>query len=63
MNFKESIEYLEIIVAKKLYSNYLLSNKPGCYLSARKTQITERIFKMNLIHASVIYLILWSDYP
>ena len=32
---------------------YLLCNKPGCYHSARKTQVTERILKMNLIHASL----------
>ena len=38
---------------------YLLCNKPECYHSTRKTQVTERIFKMNLIHASVIYRIHW----
>ena len=38
---------------------YLLSNKPWCFHSTRKTQVTEKIFKMNLIHASVISQILW----
>ena len=38
---------------------YLLCNKPGCYHSARETQETERICKVNLIYASVIFQIFW----
>ena len=30
-----------------------------CYYSARKTQGADRIFKLNLVHASTIYQIPW----
>ena len=33
------------------------SKRPGCYHSASKTQVKDRIFKLTPIHASVIYQI------
>ena len=33
--------------------------RPGCYHSTSKTQVRDRIFKLTLIHASVIYQIPW----
>ena len=33
--------------------------RPGCYHSASKTHVRDRIFKLSPIHASVIYHILW----
>ena len=55
MNFKASIEFAEYLVVKMEQLN-LLSRvwEPVCFHSARKTQITDEIFKMTLIHAKLI---------
>ena len=62
MNSVESTESVELekYFCKKMCIRtcYLLCNKPGCYHSASKTHVTDRIFELNQIHASVIYQIL-----
>ena len=53
MNSKESTEFVEYC-CKKEYSNLL-----SCYHSARKAQVTKKIFKLSLVHASVVSWIRW----
>ena len=45
--------------SKKDWTCHLLCKIPGCYHRARKTWVAERIFKLNPIHALVIYHIPW----
>ena len=50
----------KILYFKKIiHTCHPLCKRLGCYHSARKTQVTERIFKLIPIHASVIYHIHW----
>ena len=44
---------------KRARTCHLLCKSPGCYHSASKTRVRDRIFKMRQIHASVIYQIPW----
>ena len=54
MNSKESTESVEFFLQKRcVRTPYLLCNKPACYHSTMKTQVTERIFKLSPIHASM----------
>ena len=47
--------FQKIFVIKRARTCYLLVKRPGCYHSASKTHVRDRIFKLNPIHASVIY--------
>ena len=44
---------------KRTWTCYLLSKRPGCYLSASKTHVRDRILELNPINAFVIYQIPW----
>ena len=46
-------------VIKRARSCQLLCKRPGCYHSANKTHVRDRIFKLSPIHASLIYQIPW----
>ena len=41
-------------ISWSLPPNHILSKRPGCYHSARKTYVRDMIFKLSLIHDSVI---------
>ena len=45
--------------SKRVRTYHLLCKRPGWYDTASKTHVTDGIFKLTPIHASVIYLILW----
>ena len=45
--------------SKRTRPCHFLYKRPGCYHCASTTHMRDRIFKFSLIHASVIYLILW----
>ena len=48
-------EFSEILYFKKIIRTcHLLCKRPRCYHSASKTEVTEKIFKLSPIHASVI---------
>ena len=54
------IQWQKILYCKKIIQTcHLLCKRPRCCHSASKTQVAERIFILNRIHASVIYQILW----
>ena len=56
MTFTEFSEFIDkIFVKSESQILYLLHKRPRWYHSAMKTQLTERIFKLNPIHALVIY--------
>ena len=44
---------------KRVWTHNLLCQRQGCYHSASKTHVRDRIFKLTPIHASVIYQIPW----
>ena len=43
--------------SKSAQTCHLLCKRPGCYHSGSKTHVGDRIFKLNKIHALVIYQI------
>ena len=45
--------------SQKVQTCHHLCKKPGCYHSANKTDVRDRIFKLSPIHVSVIYQIPW----
>ena len=51
------IQWHKIFVIKRTPTCHLLCKRAGCYHSASKTHVRDRIFKLNPIHASVIYQI------
>ena len=52
----------KIFVIKRVRTCHLLCKRRGCYHSTSKTHVRDRIFKLNLIHASVIYQISWIQW-
>ena len=44
--------------SKRVQTCSLLCYRPGCYHSASKTRVRDRIFKLIPVHGSVIYQIL-----
>ena len=48
---------ISLYFTKIIQTCHLLCKRPRYYYSASKTQVTERIFKLSPIHASVIYQI------
>ena len=42
--------------------SHLLCKRQGCYHSASKTHVTDRIFKLSPVHASMIYQICWIQW-
>ena len=56
MTFTKFTEFIDnIFVKKESRNNSLLYKKQRWYHSAMKRQVTERVFKLAPIHASVIY--------
>ena len=53
----------QILLIKRGRSCNLLCWRSGCCDSTSKTQMRDRIFKLTLIHASVIYQIAWISIP
>ena len=49
---------IEISVFKRIIRNCMYK-RPGCYHSASKTQVRDRIFKLTPTHTSMIYQIRW----
>ena len=47
------IQWQKIVFKKIFRTRQLLCKRPGCYHSASKTEVAERIFKLSPIHASV----------
>ena len=45
--------------SKMAWTYHLLCKRPGCYHSTSKTHMRARIFKLTIIHASVIYQNPW----
>ena len=57
------IQWQKILYFKNIIQTcHLLCKRPRCYNSASKTQVAERVFKLNPIHASVIYQIPWISW-
>ena len=60
--FTEFAEFSEKNIchySKRARTCHLLCKRQGCYHSTNKTHVGDRIFKLSLIHASVIYQIPW----
>ena len=57
--FPKCFPWKNILVIKSFRTCHLLCMRLRCYHSASKTQVSERIFKLSPIHASVIYQIPW----
>ena len=57
--FTEFSEFSDkkIFIIKRARTCHFLCKRPGCYHRASKTRVREMIFKLSLIHASVIYQI------
>ena len=49
------IQWLKIMVIKRIRTCHLLCYRPRCYHSTNMTQVTDMIFNSTLVHASVIY--------
>ena len=45
----------KIFVIEKVQTCHLLCKKLGCYHSTSKTRVTDRIFKLSPMYASMIY--------
>ena len=48
--------------SKRTQTCHLLCKRPGCYHSASKIHVRDRIFKLSPIHASLIYQIHWIQW-
>ena len=44
----------KFVYSKRIRTCHLLCKRPGCYHSASKTHVRDRIFKLRPIHASLI---------
>ena len=57
LNSLNSVAKIFVITVKGFEhaTSHLLCKRPGCYHSASKTHVRDRIFKLSPIHASVIY--------
>ena len=58
----QRIQWQKTYLKKKdcsIWTSYLLCKKPADYLSARKTQVTKRIFKLTSFHVSMKLQIPW----
>ena len=53
------ISVTKIFFIKRPRTCHLLCKRPRCYHSISKTCVRDRIFKLNPIHASIIYQIPW----